>query len=61
MLDVESEDLRVIELVKMGDKSKELDRRLGGGHRSAAGKGLCAAEWLGKASIATARGGEFCV
>lgn len=61
LLDTSSPELRVTELVKMGDKSKVLDRFISGGHTSTHGDGLSAAAWLAKDLIATARGHEVCI
>lgn len=61
LLDTQSPDLRVTEVVKMNGDVKSLDRSLADGHKSTHGTGLAAAVWLSKLTIATARGAEVCL
>jgi hypothetical protein len=61
LLDETAADLRLTELVKMGDKSMVLDKSLSGGHKSVHGEGLSAAVWVSNEIIATSRGSEVCL
>lgn len=61
LLDTQSPDLRVTEVVKMNGNVKSLDRSLSNGHKSTHGAGLSAAVWLSELTIATARGAEVCL
>lgn len=61
LLDKSSPDLRVTEIVKIGERSIVLDKSLANGHSSQDGLGLCCAVWIDKDRIATGRGNEVCV